>query len=335
MVKRGELDLSIELKALQKSAKAEHDEVLAEPLPTLSDAHTMQLKAFRKLRSLEAVQQAFNDLPLEVSFYVSMEGLREVARAPYHFSSLRRWLTLETWRPKDALLLLSGVCPKGALVDWSYENFMGAEIDEPRIRAATCLNAIHDRYDIPERSAWDDEIAELRQTIRKGKGTHSEQEAARLEQKLAKLLELRGSPEIVSRDQEFHHRSQILSSLSHHWFSGEHDTEKRYSPEYYLGWAAAREFTPEWLEWAKKQGLIDEHETVFRQPFFDPDGEDYPELLHIAVSAWQEARKGGAGTPKQRIERFLEQRYSTLPPTTRTLISQLANWQRTGGRPKS
>jgi hypothetical protein len=102
---RGEINLEHELKALQKSAAEERDAVLSDPLPSLSEAHLELLAEFRKLSSLDEAQQAFRDLPFEVSFYLSLEGLRKVADSPYHFSSLRRWLVLETWLPKDALLL--------------------------------------------------------------------------------------------------------------------------------------------------------------------------------------------------------------------------------------
>jgi hypothetical protein len=220
-------------------------------------------------------------------------------------------------------------------VDWSYENFLGAEVHEPRIRAGNCLNAIHGRYDLPDRNSWDDEIRDVQKQIREGEGTLDDKQMGALKTILESLLGCRDSPVLVKREEELRTRSKLLAVLSRHWFSGDHDAEKRYSPEHYLGWAEARGFKPEWLEWAHEQGLIDAHEAVFRQPFFDPDSEDYPELLHIAVNAWQEAKIGGAGTPKQRIERFLEERYPTLPPTTRSLISQVANWQRTGGRPKT
>lgn len=331
---RGDIDLEYELWALSRMAAEERRRVTEGGLPTLSKAHRDILANFKKLNIQEA-GEVHKTLPLEVGMYLTLEGLREVAKSPYHFSSLRDWLGLETWQPKDALFLLAGICPDAAIVDWSYKNFMGASVEKVRIRAATCLNAIHDRYDIPERDSWDDQIHDVQEKLRVHAGELDEREKADLLLELSQLRKLRDGETVVGRQAEFDLRSKMLGTLSRHWFSGDHDAERRYSPEHFLGWAAARGFKPEWYEWALAQGLIDSHAEVYREPFFDPDSEDYPALLHIAVNAWQAARKERDGTPKQRIERYLQDRYPNVPPTTRELIAQLVNWRRTGGRPRS
>ncbi len=81
-----------------------------------------------------------------------------------------------------------------------------------------------------------------------------------------------------------------------------------------------------------------EHATLgdgspFEAPFFDADSPDYPELLAIATRAWEYARKGTSGTPKQRVLEFLADRYSSLPQGSRDAIAQVVNWHRAGGRP--
>jgi hypothetical protein len=68
-------------------------------------------------------------------------------------------------------------------------------------------------------------------------------------------------------------------------------------------------------------------------PYFDPDNDDYPELLHIAVRAWEEARKESDGTPKKRISKFVEDRYPHVSEGARDAIALIANWQKSGGRP--
>lgn len=332
---RGEFDLEYELETLRKIADRRRKEVEQESLPELSASNKELLDKVKKAKTIDEAREANKNLPIELRMYLIYEGRHQVARSPYHFSSLRNWLALETWLPRDAMLLLAGLCPKAAVVDWTYKNFMGADIDEPKIRAATCLSAIDDDYDVPPRDSWDDEIHEVKQALFEGRESMLDDEKLRLNRELERLMDQQNDSMVVRRDEELSLRSTLLSRLSRHWFSGDHDAEKRYSPEHYLGWAAARGYKPEWYEWALSQGLIDVHESVYRQPFFDPDSADYPELLHIAVSAWQEARKGSVGTPKQRIERFLQERYSAIPPTTREMIAQLVNWHRTGGRPKS
>jgi hypothetical protein len=333
MVARGLFALDEDLAALRQFKLEECARVEAEPLPQLSREHQHILEQLQRLGPDEA-QAETKGVPIEVSFVLSMKGTREVARDPYAYSDLAWWLGLETWKPREALLLLAGVSPKAAVVDWTYENFMGVEIDRPTIRAAVDLNAVYDNYDVPTRDAWDDDIADVQRILREGKESLTDDRKKALEDKLSDLKEMRDGPEVVRRATELRHRSNILDALSSQWFSGDHDAEKRYSPDHFIGWASARGFKPEWYDWASKQGLIDVHADVYRAPFFDPESEDYPELLHIAVRAWEAARTGGEGTPKQRVERFLQERHPGLPSNTRRLIAQVANWQRTGGRPK-
>lgn len=334
MALRRLFDLGAELDALRRLADEERLRVNEAPLMDLSPEHERQLREFQLL-SLEEANLRHKDLAKEVLMQLTLLGIRERAKDPYRYSDLSEWLGFETWKPKDALLLLAGVSPSAAIVDWTYENFMGAVVDRPRIRAASDLNAIYDDYDLPERSSWSDDIARIKKKLRAKDEPISEAERSELTQQLASLEKLRDGPELIRRESELRHRSHILGVLSSQWFSGDHDAERRHSPEHFIGWAGARGFRPEWYEWAKTNGLIDASETIFSAELFNPDAEDYPELLHIAVRAWEFARSGTAGTPKQRIQAFLSDRYPKLPATTREFIAQVANWQRTGGRPKT
>ena len=68
---------------------------------------------------------------------------------------------------------------------------------------------------------------------------------------------------------------------------------------------------------------------------FDADSADYPELLHIAVHAWEHAKNTDGETPKKRILAFLNARYLGLHKSTKESIALVANWQKSGGRPKT
>lgn len=69
-------------------------------------------------------------------------------------------------------------------------------------------------------------------------------------------------------------------------------------------------------------------------PYFDADSPEYPELLAIAVRAWEAAKAAkNSETPKQRVLNYLGERYPKLGQTSRDAIAQVVNWQRTGGRP--
>ena len=45
--------------------------------------------------------------------------------------------------------------------------------------------------------------------------------------------------------------------------------------------------------------------------------------------------KGESGTPKQRIQEFIKERYPKVKEGTRDAIALVANWQKSGGRPKT
>ena len=328
-------NFEFDLQALSTLFEDEKAEALSFDLPELGPEEQSSLDEFNAAKGIPAARQLYAKLPLSIKVHLTFLGLFEKANSPYHCSELRDWLELETWTPKQALLLLAGVSPEAAMVDWTYENFAGVEISRPKIRMATTLNAIHDTYDVPERDAWDDDIRDVKRQLSQSKSaTPSEDRTLDLQRRLAELEALRDGDSVVRREKVMRHRSNILAGLSKRWFSGDHDVQKRNVPIHFIGWAAARGFQPEWYEWAKSSDLIDASEDVYRAPFFDPDQPDYPVLLHIAVRAWEAARVGGTGTPKQRIERFVSDRYPALKATTRELIAQIANWERTGGRPK-
>ncbi len=328
------LELEEAVAALEAQWLERKAEVLGEALPDLSDSDRERAEQFDEL-PFDEQRRTFRDLPMECHFYMVRRGRKEVAESPYHFSDLAEWLDLETWAPKEALLLLAGASPKGALVDWSYENYVGAEIHEPVIRKAEFLRSVGDDYSLPDSEAWEDDIRAAKKRLREQKSILSDAERQQIDAEIARLQGLRDEPSFARNRAELKLRTTILAELWRHWRSSDHDPEKRNSPEHFIAWAQARNYRPEWLEWAQSQGLVDQHEGVYKAPFFDPDADDYPELLHIAVRAWEAARQGGHGTPKQRLERFLERRYPTLSPTTRELIAQVANWRRTGGRPKA
>lgn len=107
-----------------------------------------------------------------------------------------------------------------------------------------------------------------------------------------------------------------------------------YRPISMIAWASSIGFKPKWYDWAENRGLIPEAVTLTAAPFFDADSSDYPFLLHVAVRAWESAKAGVDGTPRQRIEAFLRANYPDLTDATRDAIALVANWQKRPGRPK-
>lgn len=114
---------------------------------------------------------------------------------------------------------------------------------------------------------------------------------------------------------------------------GEEAAFFKYRPIQFLAWARSIGFVPSWLAWAEANNRCPVEVEVMAAPFFDADAADYPELLHIAVRAWEHARGLSDGTPKQRVHAFLAARYPAMPQGSRDAVAKVVNWHRGGGRP--
>lgn len=278
----------------------------------------------------------FSELPLAVQFHVADRAESSRLQDPYRYSCLPERLSLQLWTPHDGLLLLIGLDPVGALVDWTWENYVGASMrDQPRVRNATPLTESDLYYSTPVREDWTEQITEAQRTLREDRTGLVAAQIERLEEEISTWQRYQQDPEVIAKSKTLDACSGLLSRLALRWNSTDHDPEKRQPPSYFIRWAGTQGFRPLWLDWAIRANLVDAHDGVYRAPYFDPDAQDYPVLLHVAVCAWEFARSTSGGTPKQRIERFLAERYPEIKATTRDLVAQLANWQRTGGRPKN
>lgn len=278
---------------------------------------------------------SYSSLPMDAKMWLSMKGLAEQRKNPLHFSDLGNLLELETWKPRDAMLILAGVDPSAALVDWSYENFLGAEIEKPKIRRATWFSNPSDTYDWPLTTDFEESPSELMLKIRRARASKQDDVVQKLEEELRKVNRMANDPTACYVQEMLDLRSEMLHHLSRRWFTADHDPETKHSPEYFVRWAEARGFVIEWASWARNSGYIDTDPPATSPPFFDADAEDYPKLLHIAVRAWDHARQGSQGTAKQRISAFLQERFPDLSASEREAIAMIGNWQKAGGRPRN
>lgn len=281
----------------------------------------------------------YADLSQDAAMWMALESVAARRANPIFYSDLPGLLELETWSPSDAMLILSGIDPSGAIVDWSYQNFMGAEIQEPVIKHANWFTCATDLYDYPVIGDYDFSSIQLRrmicealgaQDILAGKDEHIEH----LKEELNEVERLEQDKTSRFKTSMLKLRAQMAGTLKARWDSGEHDTSQRRSPTFFLQWAESREFKIEWASWARENGFVCVDPPITAPPFFDADSEDYPRLLHIAVRAWQHASEHAEGTAKQRILEFLKARYEELSNSEKEAIALIANWQKVGGRPK-
>lgn len=244
----------------------------------------------------------YRQLSKDAVMWLSLESLSAKRKDPIFYSDLPLLLEQETWAPLDAMLILAGVDPSAAIMEWSYTNFMGAEIDQPKIKHANWFTSTSDLYDYPIVDDFEYSSAELKQLSREAKERgSSEEEREELGRRLAQV-------EKWEQDETSRFKSEILSlravmvgTLKRRWDSGDHDPSQRRTPAFFVRWAESRGFDVEWTAWAREHGFLERDAPATEPPYFDADSEDYPELLHIAVRAWDHAKKGAGGTPKQRI----------------------------------
>jgi len=275
------------------------------------------------------------ELPLSAAMFCTVQSRREQRRDPYTYSRLPDLLELETWLPNDAMLILAGVDPFAAVMEWSYENFMGAQINNPRISHATCFSDIEDLYDYPVASDSEHSTATLKRMIEVAKSEGStEEDLKALERDIAEAARWEADETSQHKSKMLNLRARMVGLLKKRWDSGDHDAAQRHSPEFFVRWAEKRGFTVEWAEWARKHQLISSEGDIAAPPYFDADSEEYPELLHIAVRAWEHARATTGATPKQRILGYLADRYPDLKEASKEAIAVVANWQKSGGRPR-
>lgn len=276
------------------------------------------------------------DLTLEARMYCSLQTIQDQRKDPFFYSELPGLLELETWKPEVALLILAGIEPIAPIFEWSYENFMGAEVHEPKIRHANCFSDVGDLYDWPVVEDFEFDSTTLKRMIKEAeKNGSSQQERDKFQSDLDEIERWSQNETSQYVSQTLALRATMLGVLKTRWDSGDHDPAQKQSPVYFVRWAEKRGFNIEWAEWARKNQFLPEGESAETPPYFDADGEDYPELLHIAVRAWDHARNGDVGTPKQRIQDFIKQRYPHIKEGTRDAIALVANWQKSGGRPKT
>ena len=277
----------------------------------------------------------YKDLSQEAAMYCTLRSIAAKRKDPLFYSRLPNVLELETWSPNDALLILAGVDPFAAIFDWTYENFMGAQIPEPKIRHANCFSEVRELYDYPVAEDSEYTSKQLKEMIEEAKKNGSSQ--ADLDQLNSDLWHA----DHWSKDETSKYksrvlslRSQMLGILKRRWDSGVEDETKKHSPAFFVEWAEKRGFEVEWATWARANNLLAENQSVFAAPYFDPDSDEYPELLHIAIRAWEHAKSAPGGTPKQRVLEYLQSRYPKIGESSKEAIAVVTNWQKAGGRPR-
>lgn len=241
------------------------------------------------------------------------EQLQAQKADPFSFSKLPYWLGLEVWSADEGLLILANVEPGTVQI--------GAEYAPGPYFNTEWTNAL----------PFDEHVAffqvpppiDMKLEECGGDAEYFESYLVEVEGRVRKL---RAAQTIFeSLEHRFERSPSAKKSMAR---------EGGYLPAAMIAWALSIGFKPAWYEWAVQRHLLPEPIALEKAPYFDADAEDYPYLLHVAIRAWEAARASDVGTPRQRIDAFLEASYPTMTPATRNAIALVANWKKSPGRPK-
>ena len=122
----------------------------------------------------------------------------------------------------------------------------------------------------------------------------------------------------------------------------EDETDKYYSPAYFIDWAISKGIQPDWLDWAIDKGLYKQKsaselpaQTSILQSF-DKNSPTYPPELDWAWQAWQAiSATTGKGKPKERTRAWLKDNAPNLSKDAIERIATVVNWDKLGGATRS
>ena len=205
--------------------------------------------------------------PNKISNFVSPDGQLNDDEN-YESSCIEFYLGLDNWEVKEGLLLLCGIEPQGAVINYGYENSFGAWIDQVVIHHARFIG-MTDIYEIP---SSDDVMGWLHECNEEYQANHQDlidpsgknyqiQSCYSATKELDALYAEYGIYENLLNNKYFNQvweiRSHFAKRLSRYrlmWKSGRH--EDRNPPDYYIDWVLNQGHKIPWLEWAISKGLL-------------------------------------------------------------------------------
>jgi len=160
---------------------------------------------------------------------------------PYDYSSLSEWLKHDTWKQNDGLLIMLGIEPTGAEVNWNgYENYLGIPIEKAQLINAELFKDTNDEYSFPHNLEAQEAIDEW---------GFSEESIESLAQ----------------RHEEIRLYSSELANVKTLWDASGYE-EERYTIKHYIDWAQRKNIVIPWLDWAIDKELIAQPRTTKKEP---------------------------------------------------------------------
>lgn len=118
----------------------------------------------------------------------------------------------------------------------------------------------------------------------------------------------------------------------------EEESDKFYSPAYFIEWAVSKKMRPDWLDWAIEKKLYEQEQVTSQStqittlPVLDKSSPNYPSELDWALQAWQAVSKTkDKGKPKTRTHKWLDENAPNLSKEAKERIAIVVNWDKLGG----
>jgi hypothetical protein len=282
--------------------------------------------------------------PKKIAEFINKDGQLNTEEQ-YESSSIAFYLSLQTWEENEGLLLLCGIEPQGAKVDYGYENSVGAWIDQAKIHHAEFIGR-PDIYKIPsqdELTGWlkecNEEYQANHQDLINPSGSSSQiQGRYPAVKKQDALYQEFGMYENLLSNKYFNQvwemRANFEIRLSRYrkmWNSGRH--EDRNPPGYYIDWVLNQGQEIPWLEWVKSEGLLPGDHSNPRSKDDKAEGgtcDIYPPIGGGKKNTGLEWR----GPSRQLSIEFAENSSGTKNAIAKKVLAKLQeiNWKGRGGK---
>lgn len=251
---------------------------------------------------------------------------------------LEKFFKYDQWKVKEAWLLLAGILPVPASIDWDYvvESCEGAELGRIKlevvypIKFRALFEHPKERVSEGEMGLSDQSVADWNKEVDKQRFV-KEQYRKRLE-KIVNLWERTKHSESRFYDPGF--------------LGGDHRSELVDIP-YVIDWASSKGIEIDWFDWANSrgylnsgtqiQGVKNQRDNKSAPDPLDNKSNSYSEELAIAIQIWSKLQEQEIirKTPKRAALELLEQNYEYLSEDAKERIAKVVNWNKKGGSPKT
>jgi hypothetical protein len=194
----------------------------------------------------------------------------------YHM--LLDYFDLDTWDENEGLLLLAGIYPGGANVEFGVENYAGEKSKEAKIRLAKILDFSGHFEFYPEQQTTLSDLRELETKLRGAKADKlPESKIALIQAELNKFEDVFMTSDVKVVWAITNRYSYNLSEIYRHWLASIHP-EGKLSAEYFINWAIEKEFEIGWLNWAQDKGYFIDIDNVGKTNISDVSSNILKEL---------------------------------------------------------